>query len=150
MKQHSWISFYYTHMWHWYHLYTKVRNLSLRPVTVLLWMLCEINCTVVVMVLLFQLWLFLNSELMPRLPVDGIFAVDSLLKRGTVQSTDAAIWQWKDDGGIWRPYSQIDNRILEVRGLLWMSGGTSVALLKGKADFFGSHNMENWFTWLCA
>lgn len=54
------------------------------------------------------------SELMPRLPTDGIFAVDALLKRGTIQSTDAAIWQWKDDGGIWRPYSQIDNRILEV------------------------------------
>lgn len=51
---------------------------------------------------------------MPRLPTDGIFAVDALLKRGTIQSTDAAIWQWKDDGGIWRPYSQIDNRILEV------------------------------------
>lgn len=56
----------------------------------------------------------LISELMPRLPVDGIFAVDALLKRGTIQSTDAAIWQWKDDGGIWRPYSQIDNRILEA------------------------------------
>ncbi|XP_071839072.1 E3 ubiquitin-protein ligase TRIP12-like isoform X2 [Apostichopus japonicus] len=56
----------------------------------------------------------LISELMPRLPTDGIFAVDALLKRGTIQSTDAAIWQWKDDGGIWRPYSQIDNRILEA------------------------------------
>ena len=52
---------------------------------------------------------------MPKLPSDGIFVVDSLLRKGTPQNTDAVIWQWKDDRGMWHPYSMIDSRIIEVR-----------------------------------
>lgn len=50
---------------------------------------------------------------MPRLPADGIFSVDSLLTKQTGVQTDTILWQWKDDRGLWHPYSGIDNRIIE-------------------------------------
>ena len=53
-------------------------------------------------------------ELMPKLPRDGIFTVDGYLRKGTVQNTDAVIWQWRDDRGMWHPYALIDSRIVEV------------------------------------
>ena len=57
----------------------------------------------------------LIGELMPKLPSDGIFVIDSLLRKGTMTNTDAVIWQWRDDRGMWHPYSLIDSRIVEVR-----------------------------------
>lgn len=56
----------------------------------------------------------LYSELMPCLPKEGIFAVDTMLKKGNAQNTDGAIWQWRDDRGLWHPYNRIDSRIIEV------------------------------------
>ncbi|XP_077987999.1 E3 ubiquitin-protein ligase TRIP12-like isoform X2 [Glandiceps talaboti] len=56
----------------------------------------------------------LIGELMPRLPSEGLFAVDVLLRKGTIQNTDAATWQWRDDRGLWHPYTRIDNRIIEA------------------------------------
>lgn len=56
----------------------------------------------------------LCSELMPCLPKEGIFAVDTMLKKGNAQNTDGAIWQWRDDRGLWHPYNRIDSRIIEV------------------------------------
>ncbi|ELU17507.1 hypothetical protein CAPTEDRAFT_164474 [Capitella teleta] len=56
----------------------------------------------------------LIGELMPKLPADGIFSVDGLLKRGTIQNTDAVMWQWRDDRGLWHSYSPIDSRIIEA------------------------------------
>lgn len=56
----------------------------------------------------------LHSELMPCLPKEGIFAVDTMLKKGNAQNTDGAIWQWRDDRGLWHPYNRIDSRIIEV------------------------------------
>ncbi|XP_070537941.1 E3 ubiquitin-protein ligase TRIP12-like isoform X2 [Ptychodera flava] len=56
----------------------------------------------------------LIGELMPKLPSAGLFAVDSMLRKGTVQNTDAATWQWRDDRGLWHPYTRIDNRIIEA------------------------------------
>ncbi|PIO15615.1 hypothetical protein AB205_0058710, partial [Aquarana catesbeiana] len=56
----------------------------------------------------------LICELMPCLPKEGIFAVDTMLKKGSAQNTDGAIWQWRDDRGLWHPYSRIDSRIIEV------------------------------------
>ncbi|RZF46922.1 hypothetical protein LSTR_LSTR013234 [Laodelphax striatellus] len=67
----------------------------------------------------------LIGELMPRLPQDGIFAVDSLLERsggggggvppaGSTLSSDAVCWQWRDDRGLWHSYSPIDSRIIEA------------------------------------
>lgn len=51
---------------------------------------------------------------MPCLPREGIFAVDVMLKKGSVQTTEGAIWQWRDDRGLWHPYNRIDSRIIEV------------------------------------
>lgn len=54
------------------------------------------------------------SELMPCLPREGIFAVDAMLKKGSAHTTEAAVWQWRDDRGLWHPYNRIDSRIIEV------------------------------------
>lgn len=57
----------------------------------------------------------LIAELMPRLPRDGIFSVDSLLERVSPQQlADTVNWQWRDDRGLWHPYSAVDSRIIEV------------------------------------
>ncbi|KAM4771356.1 E3 ubiquitin-protein ligase TRIP12 [Rhinophrynus dorsalis] len=56
----------------------------------------------------------LICELMPCLPKEGIFSVDTMLKKGNAQNTDGAIWQWRDDRGLWHPYSRIDSRIIEA------------------------------------
>jgi E3 ubiquitin-protein ligase TRIP12 len=56
----------------------------------------------------------LIGELMPRLPTDGIFSVDTLLERSNNVAQDAIQWQWRDEKGIWRPYSSIDSRIIEA------------------------------------
>lgn len=52
---------------------------------------------------------------MPCLPREGIFAVDVMLKKGSSQTTEGAIWQWRDDRGLWHPYNRIDSRIIEVK-----------------------------------
>jgi E3 ubiquitin-protein ligase TRIP12 len=59
----------------------------------------------------------LIGELMPRLPNDGIFCVDSLLERSNANSQDAVQWQWRDEKGVWRSYSAIDSRIIEAAHL---------------------------------
>jgi len=56
----------------------------------------------------------LIGELMPRLPSDGIFTVDALLERPNNNIQDTVQWQWRDDRGLWHPYSTIDSRIIEV------------------------------------
>ncbi|KAL3281120.1 hypothetical protein HHI36_004342 [Cryptolaemus montrouzieri] len=59
----------------------------------------------------------LIGELMPKLPTDGIFAVDTLLERPISQVKDQPIWQWRDDRGLWRPYGAVDSRIIEAAHL---------------------------------
>lgn len=45
----------------------------------------------------------LIGELMPRLPTDGIFAVDAHLDRPwSAPAERAAHWQWRDDRGNYR------------------------------------------------
>ncbi|KAM9811684.1 E3 ubiquitin-protein ligase TRIP12 isoform 3-T6 [Syngnathus typhle] len=56
----------------------------------------------------------LICELMPCLPREGIFAVDLMLKKGSAQTTEGVIWQWRDDRGLWHPYNRIDSRIIEI------------------------------------
>ncbi|KAK7869881.1 hypothetical protein R5R35_006684 [Gryllus longicercus] len=56
----------------------------------------------------------LIGELMPRLPSDGIFSVDALLERPSNHVQDTVQWQWRDDRGLWHPYSTIDSRIIEA------------------------------------
>ncbi|XP_066540720.1 E3 ubiquitin-protein ligase TRIP12 isoform X2 [Hoplias malabaricus] len=55
----------------------------------------------------------LICELMPCLPREGIFAVDAMLKKGSAHTTEGAVWQWRDDRGLWHPYNRIDSRIIE-------------------------------------
>lgn len=56
----------------------------------------------------------LIGELMPRLPSDGVFSVDSLLMKPSNNHLDAVMWQWRDDRGLWHPYTSIDNKIIEA------------------------------------
>lgn len=51
---------------------------------------------------------------MPKLPSDGLFAVDAMLRKTAAQPADAVQWHWLDDHGMWHPYSIIDSRIIEV------------------------------------
>lgn len=55
----------------------------------------------------------LIGELMPKLPSDGIFAVDTLLERPAGLAKDQPVWQWRDDRGWWHPYGAVDSRIIE-------------------------------------
>nr|XP_013111631.1 unnamed protein product [Stomoxys calcitrans] len=59
----------------------------------------------------------LIGELMPRLPTDGIFVVDALLDRPTINTQDQVQWQWRDDRGTWHNYSAIDSRMIEAAHL---------------------------------
>ncbi|CAH0556432.1 unnamed protein product [Brassicogethes aeneus] len=56
----------------------------------------------------------LIGELMPKLPTDGIFAVDALLERPASVAKDQPVWQWRDDRGLWHPYGPVDSRIIEA------------------------------------
>nr|CAD7401909.1 unnamed protein product [Timema poppensis] len=56
----------------------------------------------------------LIGELMPRLPSDGIFSVNTLLERPSNNIQDSVQWQWRDDRGLWHPYCTIDSRIIEA------------------------------------
>ena len=51
---------------------------------------------------------------MPKLPNDGVFTVDQLLKKNHAQNMDPVIWQWKDDRNMWHPYTLMDSRIVET------------------------------------
>ncbi|KAL0280843.1 UNVERIFIED_CONTAM: hypothetical protein PYX00_002014 [Menopon gallinae] len=56
----------------------------------------------------------LIGELMPKLPSDGIFAVDSLLERQSNAVPDTVQWQWRDEQGHWHPYGSWDSRMIEA------------------------------------
>ena len=55
----------------------------------------------------------LIEELMPPLPNDGIFSVDSLLDRSSSQQ-ETVQWEWRDERQSCHPFSTIDSRIIEV------------------------------------
>ena len=56
----------------------------------------------------------LIGELLPRLPSDGIFAVDSLLNKAPAVEVEGIVWQWKDDRGIWHSYNISDSNQIET------------------------------------
>ncbi|RWS04789.1 putative E3 ubiquitin-protein ligase TRIP12-like protein [Dinothrombium tinctorium] len=56
----------------------------------------------------------LIGELMPRLPTDGVFSVDKFLTKQVNTSSETVVWQWKDNRGMWHPYSSVDSRMLEA------------------------------------
>lgn len=53
------------------------------------------------------------SELLPKLPSDGIFEVDALLFKPQ-HKAEQGLWQWRDDRGLWHTYSWIDSKIIEA------------------------------------
>lgn len=54
------------------------------------------------------------SELMPNLPPDyKIFEVDQLFSKTNQSSSDSALWQYKDDRGLWLPFSFQENKAIE-------------------------------------
>lgn len=55
----------------------------------------------------------LIEELMPPLPTDGIFSVNSLLER-TSNQQETVHWEWRDERHCCHPFSTIDSRIIEV------------------------------------
>lgn len=55
----------------------------------------------------------LIEELMPPLPTDGIFSVNSLLER-TNNQQETVHWEWRDERHCYHPFSAIDSRIIEV------------------------------------
>ncbi|KMR01401.1 putative e3 ubiquitin-protein ligase trip12-like protein [Lasius niger] len=55
----------------------------------------------------------LIEELMPPLPTDGIFSVNSLLER-TSNQQETIQWEWRDERQCSHPFSTIDSRIIEM------------------------------------
>ncbi|XP_014232904.2 E3 ubiquitin-protein ligase TRIP12 isoform X2 [Trichogramma pretiosum] len=55
----------------------------------------------------------LIEELMPPLPTDGIFSVDSLLDRSSNQQ-ETVTWEWRDERQCFHPFSTIDSKIIEM------------------------------------
>lgn len=56
----------------------------------------------------------LISELIPDLPTDGIFSINSLLVDDNGSHYESVVWQWRDDRGIWHRYNAVDNRIIDT------------------------------------
>lgn len=82
----------------------------------------------------------LIGELMPRLPTDGLFYVDALLERSNNAAQDAIQWQWRDEKGIWRPYSLVDSRIIEAAH---QSSGEEISLsTMGRTYTIDFHTMQ--------
>jgi hypothetical protein len=54
------------------------------------------------------------GEIMPALPLNGIFSIDENIRKTCVSHQNEHVeWQWKDENEVWRPYTQIDSRIIE-------------------------------------
>ncbi|KAG5888420.1 hypothetical protein JTB14_016323 [Gonioctena quinquepunctata] len=82
----------------------------------------------------------LIGELMPKLPTEGIFAVDTLLERPSSIAKDQPIWQWRDDRGLWHPYGAVDSRIIEAAHL---TGDDEVSLnTLGRIYTIDFHSMQ--------
>jgi hypothetical protein len=77
---------------------------------------------------------------MPKLPSDGIFAVDALLERPSNVAKDQPVWQWRDDRGLWHAYGAVDSRIIEAAHL---SGDDEVSLnTLGRIYTIDFHSMQ--------
>lgn len=59
----------------------------------------------------------LFRELLPRLPSDGVFAIDSVMIRphASFHEIPPAQWFWKDDANQWQPFNNFDSRVIEVQ-----------------------------------
>ncbi|GJQ67325.1 hypothetical protein Trydic_g8224 [Trypoxylus dichotomus] len=82
----------------------------------------------------------LIGELMPKLPSDGIFAVNILLERPTNMNKDYPTWQWRDDRGLWHSYGPVDSRMIEAAH---MNGDDEVSLnTLGRTYTIDFHSMQ--------
>ncbi|KAK7602929.1 hypothetical protein V9T40_006903 [Parthenolecanium corni] len=87
----------------------------------------------------------LIGELMPKLPSQGMFAIDSLLEKssplpGSNLQDLPIVWQWKDDRSQWHPYSPMDCRIVEASH---QSGEDDVSLTtQGRTYTIDFHLMQ--------
>ncbi|MFH4980867.1 hypothetical protein AB6A40_007576 [Gnathostoma spinigerum] len=59
---------------------------------------------------------FLAGELLPRLPMDGIFEINGVMSRSHVASHDLlpSQWYWKDDSNQWQPFSNFESGVIEM------------------------------------
>uniref|UniRef100_A0A914ZIP5 E3 ubiquitin-protein ligase n=4 Tax=Parascaris TaxID=6254 RepID=A0A914ZIP5_PARUN len=59
---------------------------------------------------------FLTGELLPRLPSDGVFAIDSVMIRphASFHEIPPAQWFWRDDANQWQPFNNFDSRVIEM------------------------------------
>ncbi|KAK3801055.1 hypothetical protein RRG08_013451 [Elysia crispata] len=82
----------------------------------------------------------LIGDLLPRLPCDGIFSVNMLLRKGGTVSHDGAFWQWQDDRGLWHIYTPIDNKIVEAA---YQAGEEEVSLsTRGRSYLLDFNSMQ--------
>jgi len=52
---------------------------------------------------------------LPNLPHTSIFSIDETLKKTSItHQNEHIVWQWKDEHEVWRPYTVMDSRIVEV------------------------------------
>lgn len=87
----------------------------------------------------------LIEELMPPLPTDGIFSVNSLLERTSNQQENVH-WEWRDERHCCHPFSTIDSRIIEVLQLLCSVECHETLINGGKMDncIFLSDGISEW------
>lgn len=59
---------------------------------------------------------FLAGELLPRLPSNGVFEIDSIMLRThtSFHELPPAQWFWRDDMNQWQAYNNFDSRIIEM------------------------------------
>ncbi|CAL8126786.1 unnamed protein product [Orchesella dallaii] len=85
----------------------------------------------------------LIAELLPKLPKDGIFLVNTMMTHPHLTCQEAVQWQWKDDRGQWNSYSSFDSRIIEAAH---QSGEDEVSLsMQGRTytvDFLGMQQIN--------
>ncbi|KAF7490102.1 E3 ubiquitin-protein ligase TRIP12 [Sarcoptes scabiei] len=53
------------------------------------------------------------AELLPSLPLNGIFGVDLLFNRGASSPSEVIVWQWKDNRGLWQAFNPENNKQIE-------------------------------------
>lgn len=79
----------------------------------------------------------LIAELLPKLPKEGIFLVNTMMTHpGNMLQQDAVQWQWKDDRGQWNSYSSFDSRIIEVNQCLLFIKRSLLIILNSHATFY--------------
>ncbi|XP_054714479.1 E3 ubiquitin-protein ligase TRIP12-like [Uloborus diversus] len=57
---------------------------------------------------------YLICELMPPLPNDGIYSINSMFMRSKNKYKEIVVWKWRDDDGVWHLYQLGDSRAIET------------------------------------